>query len=438
MSTTVGTRKDHCLAYLDRRILSIFFLGFSSGLPFLLTLSTLSIWLKESGISNTIIGLFVLATLPYTLKFLWAPLVDHHTIPYLGKWFGKRRSWALVSQVCLLGFLMLLGSSDPQHHIWETAFFALCVSMASATQDLVVEAYRIEIIDEDQVGVASTATTIGYRLGMLVSGAGALYLASSYPWHTVYTLMAGCVFLGMVTILFSPRTPHLKPRFAPASLRPENRRLRDTFLPPLYDLLAQYNWRLVVSFIILYKVGDTVLSVMSTPFLIEMGFSKLEIANIAKLFGISSMIIGGLAGGIFLTRFGILASLMLCCVLQIFSSLMFVVQALVGYNLSVLVITIGVENFSCGLGMAAFIAYLSSMCSTPNTATHFALLSSVGSLARVVLSMAGGVLADVLSWPAFFMVTALGCVPALILLMRSPGAFSVTESVVAHPIKKAA
>lgn len=424
------------LTLLDRRILAIFFLGISSGLPFLLTLSTLSFWLTQSGVSKTAIGMFVVVTIPYTFKFLWGPLVDRFSLPILGKIFGKRRSWALLAQVFLILSLVGLGDTDPQNHLFLTALMAFLVAISSACQDIVVEAYRIEIIDEDQYGVAASATYLGYRIGMLISGYGALYLSSFLSWSDVYSIMALFVVLGMITICLAPRTrimvdsasPHplLRQEITNASPLPSRffKWLKVMFLPPLRELLQTYDWRVVLAFIFFYKVGDTVLNVMTTPFLIEVGYSTLEIANVAKLFGISAMIVGGFLGGLFLTRFGILASLILCAALQILSSLMFLIQALTGYNLGVLTITIGVENLTCGLGASAYIAYLSSMCSAPNTATHFALLSSFGSLARIVLSMLAGWLADHMSWPQFYLTTAFACMPCMILLAHSARHFT--------------
>lgn len=418
------------LTLFDRRILAIFFLGISSGLPFLLTLSTLSFWLTQSGVSKTAIGMFVIVTLPYTFKFLWGPLVDRYSLPIIGSLLGKRRSWALFAQVLLILSLVGLGDTDPKNHLLLTAFMAFLVALSSACQDIVVEAYRIEIVDEDQYGVAASSTYLGYRVGMLISGYGALYLSSFLEWSDVYSIMALFVALGMITVFLAPRTqimvqsasPHPKHREIPTHEHLPSRFfkwLKVTFLPPLRELLQHYDWRVVLAFIFFYKVGDTVLNVMTTPFLIEVGYSTLEIANVAKLFGIAAMIVGGFLGGFFLTRFGILASLILCSALQILSSLMFLVQALAGYNLGVLTITIGVENFTCGLGAAAYIAYLSSMCSAPNTATHFALLSSFGSLARIVLSIIAGWLADQMSWSEFYLMTAFACIPCMILLAHS-------------------
>ena len=422
----IHTWRDSWLAFFDRRILSIFLFGFSSGLPFLLTLSTLTIWLKESGVSNGIIGLFVVVTIPYTFKFIWGPVVDRVKLPFLFKMLGQRRSWALVSQLALIFMLLGLGNSNPKDHIYGTALWAFGVAFCSAIQDIVIEAYRIEIIDENQKGSAASSTYLGYRMGMMMSGYGALYLAAIFSWQMAYEIMAILVGFGLITTLFSPATKMITyspaPHLSQKSIKIHARFwewLKTTYAPPLKELLQNYDWRVVLAFIFFYKVGDTALNVLNNPFLMELGYSKLEIAHVAKLFGISAMIAGGFLGGLLLNRFGILSSLMLCAVLQILSSLMFVIQALIGYNLNVLVITIGVENMSCGIGAAAFIAYLSSMCSTPHTGTHFALLSSFGSMARILLSIGAGFLADLLPWSIFFTITAIACVPCLILLIQA-------------------
>lgn len=385
--------------------------------------------------NNTTIGLFVVVTIPYTLKFLWGPVVDRIKLPLLFNLLGQRRSWALVAQMALLLMLVGLGSSNPKDDIFITALWAFGVSFCSAIQDIVVEAYRIEIIDEDQKGAASSSTYLGYRLGMMMSGAGALFLAATFSWQVAYTLMAVLVSVGLITTLLSPRTKTLVLSSAPyLSLHHLTHHtrfwswLKSTYGLPFRDLLQSYDWRVVLAFIFFYKIGDTTLNVMNTPFLVELGFSKLEIAHVAKLFGISAMIVGGFMGGLFLNRFGILASLMLCASLQICSSLMFVIQALVGHNLNVLVVTIGFENLTCGLGAAAFIAYLSSLCRVPHTATHFALLSSFGSLARIVLSIGAGILADLLPWSLFFTFTAIACLPFLLLLMQASHHFSPLQS----------
>jgi PAT family beta-lactamase induction signal transducer AmpG len=362
-------------------------------------------------------------------------MVDRVRLPFLSKILGQRRSWALIAQSALIFMLLGLGYTNPAEHIFETALWAFGVAFCSAIQDLVLEAYRIEIIDEDQKGSAACSTVLGYRMGMMASGAGALYFAAIFSWQTAYEIMAALIGIGLLTTLFSPSPKTLI--FSPAphlSLKnhaPHSRFLewvKLTYEPPLMDLLRTYDWRIVLAFIFFYKVGDTTLNVMNAPFLVELGYSKLEIAYVAKFFGISAMIVGGFMGGLFLNRFGILSSLMLCAILQILSSLMLVIQALVGYNLDVLMITNGVEHLTCGFGAVAFMAYLSSLCSALHTATHFALLSSFASMTRILLSAGAGWLADILSWPLFFTFTAIACLPCLFLLIYASHHFPYMHS----------
>lgn len=413
--------KTSLLAFRDRRILSIFLFGFSSGLPFLLTLSTLTLWLKESGLNNKTIGLFVVATIPYTFKFLWGPMVDRIRISLLFRVLGQRRSWALFSQISLIFMLLGLGMSDPKEYIVQTALWAFGVAFFSAIQDIAVESYRIEIIDEDQKGSAASSSYLGYRIGMMVSGVGALYLATIFSWQTAYMVMAALISVGILTTIFSPSPPNFIFKPMMASKKPSfYGRLREwikvTYSVPLKDLVQLLDWRMVIALIVFYKIGDTALSVMNIPFLVEIGFSNLEIANVAKFFGISAMILGGVLGGIFLNRYGVFFSLILCAIFQFITSLMFIIQTFVGCDLNILILTIGIENLGCGLGAASFIAYLSSLCRAPYTATHFALLSSFGSLARVILSMLSGYLADYLPWSLFFTCIALASLSFLLLL----------------------
>lgn len=397
--------------------LRIILLGFSSGLPFLLALSTLSVRLTEAGLNNTTLGLFTVATLPYTLKFILSPLVDQFRLPFLTQRLGKRRSWGILSQVFLAFALIGLGASNPHDQLWLTALITLIVCFFAAIQDIVLEAYRIETTENGYQGTAATATYFGFRLGMMTSGAGALYLASFIPWVEVYTLMACCLGIGLITLLVSPEPKisliHLVAPYA----HPFWKNFKTFFLKGLRDLIQRHDWRIVVIFILFYKVGDTVLNVMNMPFLVQLGFNKVEIAEIAKLFGITSMIFGGFFGGIILNRFGVPTGLIFCSGLQIVSCLMFFLQTLVGRNLAVLTVVIGIENFTCGLGASAFIAYLSSLCSLQYTAVHYAILSSVGSFARILLSSLAGWLADQVSWGAFFLLSALFCCPSMLLLL---------------------
>lgn len=396
-------------------MLRIFMLGFASGLPFLLTLGTLHAWLTEAGVSKTTIGLFALATAPYAFKFLWAPIIDHVGIPYLSANMGQRRSWMLVSQIALIFALIMLGATDPAHNIAGTAFFTFLVSLCASTQDNVTEAYRVEILSEQETGLGASASVLGFRLGLWVSGGMALYLAAFLNWSTVYTLIASFVAVGIIATLTAPE-PVMLPRL---NKNPLKGKFRTELWPSLTSFFQRKEWTTIVIFILFYKVGDSVLNHMSIRFLLEIGFSTVEIAHIAKSFGIFAMVVGGIVGGISLMRMSMFNNLLLCGVLMSASCMMFMVQAYAGHNIGLLTLTMGLENLACGMSAASLIAYFSSLCQLPNTATHFAILSSCSSMARVILATAAGFLADHMDWVTFYALIATASIPCLLLLACS-------------------
>jgi PAT family beta-lactamase induction signal transducer AmpG len=420
--------------YRDPRVVSIVLLGFSSGLPLALTFSTLSVWLEEAGVSKSTIGLFALVGMPYTFKFLWAPVVDQVRVPLLGAWLGRRRGWAVTSQLALMLAVVGLGAADPARNAGLTSILAFLVALCSATQDIVIDAYRVEILQERQYGAGAAAIVFGYRLGMLTSGAGALYLASQMGWFQVYVVMAGLVMVGILTIALSPEPraslnggPDRGRQTVPedSSAAPDRSSwrwkgvvwLRAAVISPMEDFVGRRGWLLILLFIMLYKLGDALAGVMANPFYLETGFTKTEIAQISKLFGMAATIAGGFLGGVMVGRLGIPRSLLVCGVLQMLSNLTFAVQALVGRDLTLLAVAIGTENLTGGMGTAAFVAYLSSLCNFAYTATQYALLSSFMSFARTLLASSGGWLADQLTWVSFFLVSTVAALPGLILLL---------------------
>jgi len=419
--------------YADRRILVILFLGFSSGLPLLLVFSTLSVWLKLEGVSLTAIGLFSLVRTPYTFKFLWAPLIDRLAPPLLGRLLGRRRGWALLTQAALMASIFAMAGTSPAADPAMTALFALFVAFCSASQDIVIDAYRVEILEDDEQGAGAGMIVLGYRVGMLTAGAGALWLASAFTWHQVYVIMGALVAVGMVTIILAPEPragrslesaaaeeSRIRDHLA-AGLSPKAARLLAWFyeavVAPFRDFMGHRGWVAVVLFIMLYKLGEAYLGVMANPFYVEMGFTTVEIANVSKVFGLGATIIGGLIGGIMVGRLGILPSLMVCGVLQIAGTLVFVAQALIGHSVPMLIVTIAAENVTAGMATSAFVAYLSSLCSQAYTATQYALLSSFMAFARDVLSASAGWMADQLHWIGFFLFSAGAAVPGLLVLL---------------------
>ncbi len=420
--------------YLDRRMLVILLLGFSSGLPLLLVFSTLSVWLKFEGVSLAAIGLFSLVRTPYTFKFLWAPVIDRVPLPVLGRLLGRRRGWALLSQVALMAAILGMASTSPAEAPLATALFALLVAFCSASQDIVIDAYRVESLSEDEQGAGAGAIVLGYRFGMLSAGAGALWLASVLTWPQVYTVMAALVGVGMLTVLLLAREPEGGDDVAAAEREEERIAghlaaglpgwlarllawLHEAVIAPFADFMSRPGWIAIVLFIMLYKLGEAYLGVMANPFYLEMGFTTVEIANVSKVFGLGATIAGGLIGGVLVSRMGIMKSLMICGVLQIAGTLMFSVQALVGHDIPMLMATITVENVTAGMATTAFVAYLSSLCNQAYTATQYALLSSLMAFARDVLSASSGWMAESLGWFDFFLFSAAIALPALGVLL---------------------
>lgn len=409
-----------------RPLLIILVLGFISGLPFLLTLSTLSYWLAEAGINNTTIGLFMLVSLPYSFKFLWAPLIDHFPLPRLSKLLGQRRSWLILMQLGLILSLSQLAVSNPTQGILHTAIAAFFVSLFSASQDIIIDAYRIEMIAVHQRGAAAALETVGFRFGMLASGAGALYLASLYDWHAAYMAMTAVVSLSIIFTFFL-KEPSQDPRQKKVILLDLKKSaekgsrlstLKTYIVLPLRQFAHRDKLLHIILFIFCFKLADTVLNSMSAPFLCDVGFSKIEFANVSKLFGITLMVVGGLLGGVMIHRMGIYQSAVMCAVLQSLSCLMFTIQALVGYDCNVLMITVGVESLCSGMTSAIFIAFLSEFCCQPHTATHFTMLYSLGSLSRAVTSAGSGWMADSLGWSTLFLLSAMIVFPTLYFLTK--------------------
>ena len=404
--------------YLEKRLIIVFFMGFASGLPFLLTGATLSIRLAEAGLSLTTIGLFALVGTPYNLKCLWAPLIDRVHLPLLSGILGRRRSWMVLIQIGLMASIVALGVIDPV--VWPqwTAFLAFTVAFFSASQDIVIDAYRIEVLDEDQQGAGAAMTQAGYRFGLLAAGAGALYLASSIHWPLVYGTMAALSFIGLVTTLFAP-LPRLTPP-GEETLNPEEGWFHATLVAPFVEFFKRGTMGTALTilvFILLYKFGDAFAGVMANPFYLLIGFTKVEIANVSKIFGVFATLLGVFLGGQVVKRYGILNSLLYCGILQMISNLMFAAQAAIGPKVGFLFLTIGIENLSGGMGSAAFVAYLSLLCNTAYTGTQYALFTSLMAFGRTWLSAASGWTADQMDWGLFFIISTFLAAPGLLILI---------------------
>lgn len=434
--TAVSRLRDWLAAfavYRDRRVLAIAVLGFASGLPLALTGQTLQAWLTESGISLKDIGLFALVGVPYTLKFIWAPLVDRLPLPLLTPWLGRRRGWLVFAQALLMMAIAALAFSNPGQALAFTALCAVAVAFASATQDIVIDAWRVEILEERQLAAGAAAIVFGYRIGMLVSSAGALYLATVFAWPLVYLAMAAILVIGAITVLLVGE-PAAKPRgdaerrFAEAeswlSARPHLSGATAAVMAWLYagvagpflQFMSRKGWVGILLFVMLFKLGDSLAGVLATSFYLNIGFTKAEIAEVGKLYGFAATMLGLFLGGWLMQAVGLYRALWVCGILQMGSNLLFAVLAMRGHDLWFLALTVGVENLASGMGTAALVAYLSALCDIAYTATQYALLSSLTAVARTVLSSYAGFMAESLGWPLFFLATTIAALPGLALL----------------------
>lgn len=404
--------------YMERRVAILLAFGFASGLPLALVYATLSAWLSQSGVSKTAIGLFVWASTAYTLKFLWSPLVDRMPLPVLTSWLGQRRGWLVFSQACVVVAMVGLGSTDPATNLWWTALWAIILAFASATLDIVADAYRVESLDEDQLGAGAANFVFGYRMAMLVSGGGALIIAQFAGWFWAYGVMAVLMAVTVLATLLSPEPGHpAREMDEGTSMGNMGKWIASAVIAPFVDFLKRPDWVLILLFVAFYKYGDALLGIMANPFYLEIGFSMAEIGVISKSWGMAMTIIGAFAGGALVARMGILKALLICGVLQAASNLIFAVQAWVGYSVPMLTVTIAIENVTGGMATTAFVAYLSGLCNLAYTATQYALFSSFMGFARTIFASGGGWLADQVDWVDYFLMTTVAALPGLVLLI---------------------
>ena len=391
---------------LSGRMLVAFLMGFSAGLPLLLTGSVLQAWMTETGVDLGTIGLFALVGLPYTLKFLWAPLLDRFTI---SAFLGRRRGWLLLIQIILMLAIAGLGFTNPAQHPLPVALMALLVTFFSASQDIVIDAYRRESLADEEQGLGASLYVNGYRIGMLLASGGGLILADFIPFTMVYWLMAGAMLVGILTTVFAVE---------PAVAVGTPKTLYEAVVQPFIEYFSRRDAVLILLFILLYKIGDTMASHMTTPFYLDIGFTKTEIGAVVKLFGFWATVIGGLVGGVLILRLGIYRSLWAFGILQAVSTAGFAVLAIIGHSVPGLAAVIAFENLSGGMGTAAYIAFMASLTNKKFTATQYALLSSLMGIPRVIVAAPTGYLAAFLGWENFFIGCTLIAIPGLWLLTR--------------------
>jgi MFS transporter, PAT family, beta-lactamase induction signal transducer AmpG len=422
---------DTLAVYLQPRVLIVLFLGFSAGLPLALSGSTLLVWMREAGVDLGTIGLFALVGTPYTIKFLWAPVVDALDLPVLSRLLGRRRGWLIFSQFLLIASIVLLGFSDPAHVPWYVVFgAALLVATASATQDIVIDAFRIESLPESEQAAGMASYVAAYRIGTLASTAGALFLVSGFEgvglargasWTAGYVVMAVLVVIGIATALIATEPEKsaaaVSEHAAHAQESPLVRVARAAYAS-FADFLTRDMAIVVLVFVVLYKFCDAFAGAMTAPFVIDLGFSRNDYAAIVKGVGLAATLIGGFAGGALARAYPLVTSLWIGAFLQMASNLVFTWQALVGVNLWALTVTIIVENFTGAIGTVIFVAYLSALCNNPlHTATQYALLTALAAVGRTYLSAGAGFVAERTGWPMFFVISALTALPSLVLLV---------------------
>lgn len=391
----------------NKRMLICVFTGFSSGLPLFILISLLPAWLRSEGVDLKSIGLFALISLPFTWKFLWAPLFDRYIPP-----LGRRRGWLLITQLLLLGSIPLFGAFSPQLDIWTIAYLATVVAFFSASQDVVIDAYRREILLDAELGLGNVVHVNAYKIAGLIPGSLSLILADHLPWHSVFMITALFMLPGLAMTIFV-KEPALR------SAAPKT--LRAAVSEPFQEFISRNGIKtalLILAFIFFYKLGDSMATALATPFYLDMGFSKTEIGLIAKNAGLWPSVIGGLLGGMWMVKLGINRALWLFGAVQMLAILGFAWLAVVGHNLFVLSVAIGVEAFGVGLGTAAFVAYIAYTTHPLYTATQFALFTSLAAVPRTFANAATGYLVEGLGWRNFFLFCFLAAIPGMLLLFK--------------------
>ena len=416
------------LVYTEAPTLRMLLLGFSAGLPLLLVFGTLSFWLREAGIDRTTIGYLSWVGLAYGFKWVWAPLVDRLPIPLLTRLLGRRRSWLLLSQAVIMAALVGMALTDPKLALLPVVWCALAVAFASATQDIALDAYRIESAEVQRQAALAAAYQTGYRMAMIWAGAGVLWIAArvevvivagvaSYQhgaWQTAYLVMAASMLLGVVTVLFSPEPARRE--LPPARNAAEW--LQSALVEPFADFLRRYGNQalLILALIAVYRISDVVMGIMANPFYVDMGYTKDEVATVTKIYGVIMTLVGAFVGGVLAMRFGVMRVLMLGAVLSATSNLLFAWLGSRGHDVQALVFVISADNLSSGIASAAFIAYLSSLTNINYSATQYALFSSMMLLLPKFLAGYSGAYVDAFGYANFFTVTALLGLPVLLLV----------------------
>jgi len=417
---------DALAVYFKPRVLIVMFLGFSSGLPLALSGATLLVWMRESGVDLGTIGLFALVGTPYTVKFLWAPLTDALDVPLLSRWLGRRRGWLVFTQILLMAAIVFLGSCNPAQAPGLVALGALLVAAASATQDIVVDAFRVESLPENEQAAGMASYVAAYRIGMLISTAGALFLVSAIQaygfdtqaaWRWGYVAMAALVLIGTATALLATEPERSAQADAAHAHQKRFARVAEAAVGAFKDFLGYEMAFAMLAFVVLFKFTDALSGAMTAPFVIDLGFTRNEYAAIVKGVGLAALLAGGFAGGFIARTYPLATSLWIGAIVQALANLSFSWLAVVGTNATALAVAITLENFTSAIGTVMFVAYLSALCQNPlHTATQYALLTALAAVGRTYLSSGAGFIAEQTGWVWFFVICALAGLPSLVLL----------------------
>ena len=392
--------------FQSRKMAALLLLGFASGLPLFLTSKTLQAWMTVEQVDLAAIGLFSLVALPYSLKFLWSPLLDRYVPPFL----GRRRGWLLVTQIGLTLTIAAMSLQNPRQSLQLLALNAVLIAFFSASQDIAVDAYRVDVLEERETGAGAAVAVLGYRIALLVTGSLALILADQIPWTLVYLCLAGLMALSILVTLFAPEPKQID--------RPPST-LAEAVILPFQEFFQRSGFAqglLILVFVVLYRFGDGLVGNMATPFLLQTGFTQTDIGTIQGGMGLLATIVGALAGGAILSRIGIYRSLWIFGIFQAVSNLAYFALSQLGQNYPAMVMAINIENFCGGLGTSAFVAYLISLCNHRFSATQYALLSSLVAVSRDILVAPAGQIAKSTGWPVFFLLTLVAALPGLLLL----------------------
>ncbi len=406
---------DWCQIYFHPKIIAIMFLGFSSGLPRLLVASTLGALLTDNGTEMAAVGLFAYVALPYSFNFLWAPFVDYFSIPYLTKRLGHRRSWMVVTQILLAIAIAAIAFVSPTQQPIALASIALSIAFLSASQDIVIDAFRTEYLDPSQYGEGAAMAVFGYRLGMLVAGAGALYVADFISWNAAYLAMAACMIIGFITTLAV--SPAAK-REEISELAVDKNFLKSALIGPFKDFMQRLpNWAWLLAFILFYRLSDGFIGFMTTPFFLQIGFDKSTIASIAKLFGFGATLAGMFIGGAMIAKLGLFTALWSFALFQLLANLSYLLLSIVGKDINALTFAITMDNLSGGMVTAAAIAFMMRLCQSARyTATQYALLASLASLGSILLAGSAGWVAQTYGWTTMFTLSAFLGLPCLAII----------------------